>query len=163
MNDNIYDVVVVGGGPIGIYTAYQATTKKMKTILIESSNKFGGQLMNLYPEKYIYDFPGYKKIQAQTLIQNLVDKLKAAKCRFFLSTNIVNVTNKNDVLHIKLSNFKNIKAKQIILCTGIGKFDFNRLEIPIDNVNNIHYNVENKESFASKEIIVLGGGDSAVD
>jgi len=160
------DILIVGGGPIGMFTAFYGGMRQANVRLIESMPQLGGQLIALYPEKYIYDVAGFPKITAQNLISQLKQQLdyfqpdirleervthveKIAECRFAVTT--------NKTIHY---------AKAVIITAGIGAFEPRRLKLPEAKQyeqTNLYYFVRDAHQFQNQHVLISGGGDSAVD
>lgn len=167
------DVLIVGAGPVGIFSSYQAGFLGMKTLVVDALSEIGGQPMALYPNKYIYDIPGFPKILAEDLITQLLKQAEPFKVNgsgeFILNSQVLELNRLNDELKqfcVKTSKGDTIYAKAIIICAGAGAFGPNRP--PIDNIENyeghsVHYFIKNLEIFRDKNIVIAGGGDSAVD
>ncbi|MDR2557670.1 MAG: NAD(P)/FAD-dependent oxidoreductase [Mycoplasmataceae bacterium] len=168
MNDAaIFDVVIVGGGPIGIYGCYLAAIKGLKPCLIEASDTLGGQPSVLYPQKYIYDFPYFAKIKAHDLIAGLYQQLLTQKDKIVIKTNceVVNYAFNDAIYTLTLNNQTTIATKNIIIASGTGKFNPNKLSISFpEKINqHLHYFVADINFFKNKKVVICGGGDSAVD
>jgi thioredoxin reductase (NADPH) len=163
MQKQTYDVLVIGGGPAGIFAASLAHIKGLKSILIEANDYLGGQPLMIYSQKTIEDYPGYARIKAYQLIDNFIAQLKQTKVSVLLKTKLISYVSNDGSFVINLSNKKKICAKAIIVATGPGMFTPNRLEIPVDKHKNIEYNVNQLDSYKNLNVVILGGGDSAVD
>jgi thioredoxin reductase (NADPH) len=163
MENNQYDVLIVGGGPAGIFATSLAHIKGLKPLLIEANEYLGGQPLMIYSQKIIEDYPGYSKIKAYQLINNLVSQLNSTGLTYFLKTKIVSYIFSRDVFIVKLSNDSEIITKAIVIATGGGMFSPNHLEITGNDHPNVHYHVEAINTYQDKKVIILGGGDSAVD
>ncbi|HET7627970.1 MAG TPA: NAD(P)/FAD-dependent oxidoreductase [Bacillales bacterium] len=165
-NENLYDITIIGGGPTGLFTAFYGGLRKMKVKIIEALPQLGGQLSALYPEKDILDVAGFPKISGQQLIDNLVQQ-----ARFFQPTEVlgekVESIEKLDERYFKLTTDKDTHySKTVIITAGVGAFEPRRLRI--ENAErfegkNLHYFVTDMKQFAGENVLVCGGGDSAVD
>jgi ferredoxin/flavodoxin---NADP+ reductase len=163
---NIYDITVIGGGPVGLFTAFYGGMRQATVKIIESLPRLGGQLSALYPEKDIYDVAGFPKVRAQELINNLIEQLSKFEQSIVLEQSVEEVEKKKDGI-FKLKTNKEIHyTKVIIITAGNGAFQPRRLEI--DNAadfegKNLHYYIDDLNKFAGKKVFIFGGGDSAVD
>lgn len=166
-DDHIYDVTIIGAGPIGLFTAFYAGMREMSVKIIESLPQVGGQLAALYPEKYIYDVAGFPKIRAKELIENLEAQALQFNPHIVLDEPIVHVQKKSDALFYIESKKGHIhRSKTIIITAGCGAFQPRKLEVPgADQYEgkNLCYAIDELNSFSGKRVAVLGGGDSAVD
>lgn len=159
------DLLIVGAGPIGLFAAFEAGAKKLKTEVIESLNYVGGQLTTLYPEKPIYDFPGYKNILAKDLIKELYNQYsqfeKEVPINF--ATTLISINKKDDHYEV-LTNKKTFETKTILLTTGNGGFNPRRLPLEgEDKISNLSYSLIDINRYKNKDVLILGGGDSALD
>lgn len=168
--NKVIDIVIVGAGPSGIYAATYAALKNLKTIVIEASSSSGGQPKQVYAHKKIYDFPGHNEITGNEMVSNLLEQQKPLKDKieYFLNTKIISWKRlKNQIISLKLSNKKVINTKTIIIATGNGGFGPNELDPKLINkktdLSKIHYYVQPLSTYKNKNIIFLGGGDSAVE
>lgn len=166
---NVYDITIIGGGPVGIFTAFYGGMRQAKVKVIEAMPQLGGQLSALYPEKYIYDVAGFPKIRAQELVDNLVEQSKQFEPTMVLDQTvekIEKITKDGEEVFELTTNRGVHLSKTIILTAGIGAFQPRR----IDNEGadkyegkNLHYFVDDLNVFAGEKVLVNGGGDSAVD
>ena len=166
MTEKIYDLTIIGSGPVGIYGAFYAGMHGMTTKIIDALPELGGQLAALYPEKYIYDLPGHPKIKAGEMIEQLKVQMEQFKDKIDIVTNTnVQTVEKLDDGTFKICTDKECHySRSIIITAGNGAFTPRKLEI--ENVNefsNIHYFVSQMETFKGKDVVIFGGGDSAVD
>jgi thioredoxin reductase (NADPH) len=162
----IYDVAIIGAGPIGIYASYYAGLRDMKVLLLESLGQLGGQLRALYPKKYIYDVAGYPKILAEDLIENLVEQSKQYSPDLILNDKIVDLQI-TDHRSLKLTSEKgsSYQAKSVLLCAGIGAFMPQKLGVQDAEKlegKGLHYFIKDPEIFRDKRLLMIGGGDSAL-
>ena len=119
---NVFDVTIIGGGPVGLFTAFYAGMRKMSVNIIESLPQLGGQLTALYPEKYIYDIAGFPKISGQELIDNLMDQMDQFEPTITLDQDVQQVEKMADGL-FKLTTNRGIHfSKAIIITAGNGAF-----------------------------------------
>lgn len=163
----IYDITVVGAGPVGLYGLYYTSMRGMKAKIVDSLPQVGGQLMALYPDKYIYDVPGFKKVLAKDLIRNLMDQAFQQNPAVCVNERIVSLTKGDDGVFRLVSEAGNLHlSKTILIAAGIGAFVPRKLDVPkIDELEGrgVHYFVRNLNDFKDKRVLIVGGGDSAVD
>ena len=161
----IYDITIIGGGPVGLFAAFYAGLRKAKTKLIDSLPQLGGQLATLYPEKYIYDVPGYPAIKAAELVANLESQLSTFQHDICLEEEVLNLAKTEGCLEITTTKGVHY-SKAVILAIGNGSFQPRRLTIEGSEDfedRNIHYYVKDMNEFAGKKVAIAGGGDSAID
>lgn len=160
------DIIVIGGGPAGIFAAFYAGMRQASVKLIESMPQLGGQLAALYPEKYIYDVAGYPKVRAQDLVDTLVNQMNQFPVQVCLEEKVLNVVKKEE-RHFEVTTDKGVHtAKAIIITAGAGAFEPKRIELPEAakfERKNLHYFINDLNSFKGQRVLVSGGGDSAVD
>jgi thioredoxin reductase len=167
VEENIYDVTVIGGGPVGIFTAFYGGMRGMKVKVIESLQQLGGQLSALYPEKYIYDIAGFPKVKAQDLVNQLKEQANQFDITVVLERKIKEINKQKDNL-FELTTEQGEKhfSRSIIITAGLGAFTPRKLEVEkvlqYEN-SNIHYFIDQMEQFKDKKVVICGGGDSAVD
>lgn len=165
-DQKIYDITIIGGGPVGLFTAFYGGMRQASVKIIESLPQLGGQLSALYPEKYIYDVAGFPKIRAQELIDNLNEQMAKFSPTICLEQ-AVNTVEKLEDGSFKLITNKEVHyTKTIIITAGNGAFQPRKLDVEGANEyegNNLHYFINDLNTFAGKKVVVFGGGDSAVD
>ncbi|PIC78783.1 ferredoxin--NADP(+) reductase [Sporosarcina sp. P18a] len=162
----IVDVTIIGGGPVGMFTAFYAGMRQMTVKVIESLPQLGGQLAALYPEKYIYDIAGFPKVKAQDLVDNLTEQMKQFETTVCLNE-VVEHVEKQAEGHFKLTTSQSTHySRTVIITAGNGAFQPRKMNIEREEEfaeGNLHYYVTNMSDFAGKDVILFGGGDSAVD
>ena len=161
------DIVIVGAGPAGLFSIFEAGMLKMKCHIIDTLETIGGQCVALYPEKPIYDIPAHPKVLASELIELLEAQAKPFNPIYHLNQQVQKIDKKDDGSFV-VETSKNIKieCKAIIIAAGCGAFGPNRP--PLANIEqfegtSIFYSVRNKKEFTNKKVVIAGGGDSAVD
>lgn len=161
------DIVIVGAGPSGLFSVFEAGMLKMKCHIIDTLEIIGGQCTALYPEKPIYDIPAHPKVLASELIELLEAQAEPFHPVYHLNQQVQKIDEKNDGSFV-VETSKNVKieCKAIIIAGGCGAFGPNRP--PLENIekfegSSIFYSVRNKKEFADKKVVIAGGGDSAVD
>ncbi|PIC64126.1 ferredoxin--NADP(+) reductase [Sporosarcina sp. P13] len=162
----VSDISIIGGGPVGLFTAFYAGLRQMSVKVIESLPQLGGQLSALYPEKFIYDIAGFPKVRAQELVDNLIEQMDQFATTICLGETVIRVEKENDGV-FKLTTNKEIHySRTIIITAGNGAFQARKMEIDSEEKfqdQNIHYFVQNMNQFEGKKVALFGGGDSAVD
>jgi thioredoxin reductase len=166
-NEKVFDITIIGGGPVGLFTAFYAGMRQASVKIIESLPQLGGQLSALYPEKFIYDIAGFPKVRAQELIDNLVEQMNLFQdnTTLCLGQSVQYIEKHDGVFTIKTENEIHY-SKAIIITAGNGAFQAKKLPIDVSETHenaNVHYFVSNLNRFAGKKVVVFGGGDSAVD
>ena len=166
MTEELYDVTIIGGGPAGLYTAFYSGMRDLKTKLIEYGPELGGRML-IYPEKMIWDVGGVTPILGEQLIAQLIEQAKTFDPTIVFNQQIVGVERLVDG-HFILTSATGEKhySKTIILAIGYGMLTMNKLEIEGADryeVTNLHYTVQELEMFRGKNLLISGGGNSAVD
>ncbi|MBA4493758.1 NAD(P)/FAD-dependent oxidoreductase [Paenactinomyces guangxiensis] len=165
-NNSVSDIIVIGGGPTGLFAAFYAGMRKASVKVIESMPQLGGQLSALYPEKYIYDVAGFPKVAAQELVDNLVEQASLFKPEYFLNEKVLRVNKKEEQLFEVVTQKQTHLGKSVIITAGCGAFEPRKLDLPGSEQfesSNLHYFVTDKQQFANQDVLIAGGGDSAVD
>lgn len=160
------DVIVIGGGPIGMFAAFYGGMRQTSVKIIESMPQLGGQLAALYPEKFIYDIAGFPKVRAQELVDNLSLQMKRFPIDVCLEEKVVNVVKKEEQLFEVTTDKSVHTARAIIITAGVGAFEPRRLELPGAaqfEKKNLYYFVKDLNRFKGQNVLISGGGDSAVD
>lgn len=164
--NKVYDITIIGGGPVGMFTAFYGGMRQATVKIIESLPQLGGQLSALYPEKYIYDIAGFPKVRAQELVNNLKEQMAKFEPTVCLEQSVNTITKLEDGTFELVTNNETHYSKSIIITAGNGAFQPRRLEIEGSQKfekTNLHYFVDDMNKFADKRVVVFGGGDSAVD
>jgi thioredoxin reductase (NADPH) len=160
----IYDVIIIGAGPVGLFGAHYANIKGLKTCLIEQETNVGGQPQTLYPQKPIYDFPAINKISGENLINLLYKQFVSFKDHNLRTNTKITRISQTSKKIVVFTNYGNFNTKKIIIATGVGSIVPNKLTINgVSECKNIDYHIRDLKKYRNKKIVVLGGGDSAVD
>jgi thioredoxin reductase (NADPH) len=161
------DVAIIGAGPVGLFAVFECGMLKMKTHVIDALDMAGGQCAALYPEKPIYDIPGYPKVGALELIENLQAQAAPFNPVYHLGQRVEKLARGADGwLELETAKGTKIRAKAVILAAGVGAFGPNKPPLArIDDFENkgVHYFVSRREDFRGKRVAIAGGGDSALD
>ena len=161
------DLVIIGAGPTGLFTVFEAGLLKMKCHLIDSLPQPGGQLAEIYPKKPIYDIPGYPIIMAGELVDKLMEQIKPFNPGFTLGESAVSIEKTKDGLFIVTTNKgTQHKASSVAIAGGLGVFTPRKPPIknlPAFEDKGVDYIVRDPEKFRDKRVVISGGGDSALD
>ena len=160
------DCLIVGAGPIGLFSIFQAGMLGMKSHVVESLDFIGGQCSALYSEKPIYDIPGFSVIQSSDLIENLKIQSEPFKPTYHLGQTVIDIKKENDFFITTTSSGTKIQSKIVLIAAGCGSFGPNKP--PIENIEeyeekSVLYSVQSTERFKDKVVSIAGGGDSALD
>ncbi|WP_303802105.1 NAD(P)/FAD-dependent oxidoreductase [Alicyclobacillus macrosporangiidus] len=162
----VFDITIIGGGPTGLFAAFYCGMRDASCKIIDSLPELGGQLATLYPEKYIYDVPGFPKIRAKQLVEQLKEQAFQYNPAVHLNETVEGLTRREDGV-FELRTDKQVHyTKAVIICAGIGAFSPRPL--PAQNAEafvgrGVYYYIDDLEKFRGKRTLVIGGGDSAVD
>jgi thioredoxin reductase (NADPH) len=168
MSDTIKtDVLIIGAGPVGLFAVFELGLLDIKTHLVDILDKVGGQCAELYPEKPIYDIPAIPLITGQGLSEALMEQIKPFNPTFHLGEMVTTIENIGDPLfRITTDRGKTLEAKAVVIAAGGGSFQPKRPPIagiePYEN-KSVHYAVRKMEAFRDKNLLIVGGGDSALD
>ena len=161
------DIIIIGAGPVGLFTVFEAGLLKLKCHLIDSLPIPGGQCAEIYPKKPIYDIPGFPSILAGELIDNLMDQIEPFKAGFTLGEAATEISKQEDGSFI-VTTIKGTKhhAPIVIIAGGLGVFEPRKP--PIKNISDfedrgIEYIIKDPEMYRGKKCVIAGGGDSALD
>lgn len=161
------DILIIGAGPTGLFTVFEAGLLKLKCHIIDGLPQPGGQLTELYPKKPIFDIPGYPSVLAGDLIDNLMEQIKQFQPGFTLNETAETIRKLEDGTFIVTSN-KGTEhhAKAVAIAGGLGSFEPRKPlleDIEFYEDKGVEYFVKDPELFRDKKIVIAGGGDSALD
>jgi thioredoxin reductase (NADPH) len=161
------DVLIIGAGPIGLFAVFELGLLDMKCHLVDILDKIGGQCAELYPEKPIYDIPAVPYTSAQGLVDALMQQIKPFNPQFHLSEMVQTIEKTGDPLFRVTTDLgKVFEAKIVVVAAGGGSFQPKRPPIPgIEPYEDksVFYAVRKMEQFRGKRLVIVGGGDSALD
>ncbi|MBP2623053.1 NAD(P)/FAD-dependent oxidoreductase [Streptococcus oricebi] len=159
----LYDITIIGGGPVGLFATFYAHLRQAKVKLIDSLPQLGGQPAILYPEKTILDIPAFPQLTGQELTERLLEQISQFDTSICLNETVLQLEKKEDHFIISTNKGQHF-SKTLIIAMGGGAFKPRPLELEgAEGFSNIHYHVANIQQYAGQEILILGGGDSAVD
>jgi len=160
------DVVIIGAGPVGLFAVQQLGLIGLKAEVIDNLDKIGGQCIELYPDKPIYDIPALPMCTGESLTQNLLEQIKPFKTNFDLSQRVEKISRENNNWQIITSKKNIFLTPNIIIAAGVGSFEPRKFSVQgIEKFENsgVFYSIKNKTFFKNKKISIFGGGDSALD
>ena len=161
------DIIIIGAGPVGLFTVFEAGLLKLKCHLIDSLAQPGGQCSEIYPKKPIYDIPGFPSVLAGDLIDNLMEQIAPFKPGFTLGEAAVSIDKTEDDTFI-VTTVKGTKHEAPIIMVAGGLGVFEPRKPPIENLDSyedkgVEYMIKDPEMYRNKRVIIAGGGDSALD
>ena len=160
------DIIIIGAGPTGLFTVFEAGLLGLKCHIIDSLVKPGGQCSEIYPNKPIYDIPAYPEIMAGDLIHKLLDQIKPFDPGYTMGESAVELKKSDSEFIITTDKNTKIKGKVVAIAGGLGNFEPRKPNLEnIDKYeeNGLVYKIINKDDFKDKNVIISGGGDSALD
>jgi thioredoxin reductase (NADPH) len=162
------DLIIIGAGPVGLFAVFEAGLLKMRCHLIDYLPQPGGQLSEIYPRKPIYDIPGFPTVQAQELVDNLLQQAAPFKPGFTLGERVESIHKIDECNFQVTTNLGTvISGKAVVIAGGLGCFEPRKPEVKgldlFENGKGIHYFVREPEYFRDKKVVIAGGGDSALD
>jgi len=160
------DVIIIGAGPVGLFAVHQLGIKGLKAVVIDNLDKAGGQCIELYPDKPIYDIPAVPECTGEELTKRLQEQIKPFKTELYLNERVEEVRPEKEYWIVKTNNKKEFIAPNIIIAGGVGSFEPRKIslkECERFEGKSVFYAVKNKDNFKNKNISIFGGGDSALD
>ena len=167
-----YDITIVGGGPSGLYAAFYAGLRNARTKIIDSLPQLGGQLAALYPDKYIYDIPGFPQVLARELVDRQVQQAMQFSPTVCLNEKVMTLdhdsprTRGDGLIEIKTDQGNIHLSRTVIIAAGVGAFVPRTLDIPdLKRMEGkgVYYYVQDLEAFRGLRVLIVGGGDTALD
>ena len=163
---NKTDALIIGAGPTGLFTAHQLKLIGLDCEIVDNLDKIGGQCIELYPDKPIYDIPAIPECTGEELTKNLINQLKPFDIKFHLGERVDEVKKKNENWILKTNHGTTFSTPNVIIAGGVGSFEPRKFPVKecekFEN-KSIFYSIKNKKIFEGKTITIFGGGDSALD
>ncbi len=160
------DVLVIGAGPTGLFAVHQLGIIGLKSEVVDNLDKIGGQCIELYPDKPIYDIPAIPECTGEELTKNLLKQIEPFKTNFHLNERVEQVKKDGNHWKVITSKKKEFVCTNIIIAGGVGAFEPRKFIIKdaqkFEN-NGLYYSIKDKNIFKNKKICIFGGGDSALD
>ncbi len=164
---HLTDVAIIGAGPVGLFAVFECGMLRLRCTVIDALDMPGGQCVALYPEKPIYDIPGYPRIGAAELIERLEEQARPFQPAFLLGQRVEGLTPLPEVgWRLVTSTGRTVEARAVIIAAGVGAFGPNRPPLPGIEAyegRGVHYLVKRPEEFRGRRVVIAGGGDSALD
>ena len=160
------DALIIGAGPTGLFTAHQLKIIGLDCEIVDNLDKAGGQCIELYPDKPIYDIPAIPECTGEELTKNLLDQLKPFNINFHLGERVDELKKNESNWEVKTNKGKTFLSPNVIIAGGVGSFEprrFSPKECEQFEDKSIFYSIKNKKIFEGKTVSIFGGGDSALD
>ncbi len=160
------DALIIGAGPTGLFTAHQLKLIGLNCEIVDNLDKIGGQCIELYPDKPIYDIPAIPECTGEELTKNLIDQLKPFNIKFHLNERVEEVKSNKGNWQVKTNKGTEFSTPNIIIAGGVGSFEprkFTPKECEKFENKSIFYSIKDKSIFKGKTVSIFGGGDSALD
>ncbi|MCQ2071290.1 MAG: NAD(P)/FAD-dependent oxidoreductase [archaeon] len=160
----VYDVIIIGAGPAGLTAGIYARSKLMSTLILESG-KVGGQLVALYPEKGIHNYPGYETVQARKLSDKLYAQAESLECDIKEGQTVTDIIDGDQKLIVKTQD-NEYECSSVVIAIGMGRFTPRKMEVPGETEldgKGISYILPVKEDLVGKKVVMFGGGNSAIE
>ena len=160
------DTIIIGAGPVGLFAVHQLGIKGLNSVVIDNLDKAGGQCIELYPDKPIYDIPAVPECTGEELTKSLLKQIKPFNTEFFYNERVEEVKQDKENWIVKTNHNNEFSSPNIIIAGGVGSFEPRKISIKEAEKfegNSLFYAVRDKEKFKNKNISIFGGGDSALD
>jgi thioredoxin reductase (NADPH) len=160
------DVLIIGAGPTGLFCAHQLGLIGLKCEIVDNLDKAGGQCIELYPDKPIYDIPAVPECTGEELTNNLLKQIEPFNVKFHLNERVEIVKKENQNWYVKTNNNTEFTVSSIIIAGGVGSFEPRKFPLKdIEKFENksLFYSIKDKNIFKDKTVSIFGGGDSALD
>jgi thioredoxin reductase (NADPH) len=158
------DLAIIGAGPTGLFAAYYAGFRELRVAVIDSLPELGGQVTAMYPEKQILDVAGFPSVKGRDLVDSLVEQANTAEPKYLLDRTATGLTSSDDDVTITLDDGSEVTAKALLITAGIGKFSPRPLPAGDGWLGRgMEFFVPSFAPYAGKDVVIVGGGDSAFD
>ncbi len=166
-DQEVYDITIIGGGPSGLYAAFYAGLRAARAKIIDSLPQLGGQLAALYPDKYIYDIPGFPRVLAREFVDRQIEQAMQFSPTVCLGQKVNRLHRREDGLWVLQSETGPLHlSRTVIIAAGAGAFVPRTLDLPdLKRMEGkgVYYFVKDLETFRGRRVLVVGGGDTALD
>ncbi len=163
---DVYDITIIGAGPTGLFAAFYAGLRGARTQIIDSLEEIGGALTAIYPEKYIYDVIGFPRVLAKDFVERCGEQADQAAPTILLNEEVLELERRDDGL-VRLGTTRGDRwSRAVVVCAGVGAFEPKRVDVPgVSELEGrgVHYFAKRVDDFRGKDVVIVGGGDSAVD
>ena len=163
---NKTDALIIGAGPTGLFTAHQLKLIGLDCEIVDNLDKIGGQCIELYPDKPIYDIPAVPECTGEELTNNLTNQIKPFDIKFHLSERVDEVKKDGNDWIVKTSKGTTFQTPNVIIAGGVGSFEPRKFPLKecekFENIS-VFYSIKDKKMFQGKNVTIFGGGDSALD
>ncbi|AZZ60943.1 NAD(P)/FAD-dependent oxidoreductase [Oenococcus sp. UCMA 16435] len=167
MDNEIFDIVIIGAGPAGLFAQFYAGLRELKTALIEATPQIGGQITALYPEKTILDVAGFLGISGRDLVSRLKLQTDLVDSKTFLNSEVTNLKKSSNQFEIEINHHASFLAKSVIIASGNGSFSPRKINVPgsseAEQSGLLTYLLPGLSEVSDKDFAVVGGGNTAVD
>ena len=160
------DALIIGAGPVGLFAVHQLGIIGLKAEVVDNLDKVGGQCIELYPDKPIYDIPAIPECTGESLTKNLLEQIKPFKTNFHLNERVEEISKEENNWKIKTNKNKIFISPNIIIAGGVGSFEPRKFAVKGSETfenKGVFYSVKDKNFFKNKKVCIFGGGDSALD
>ena len=160
------DALIIGAGPCGLFQIFELGLLGVKADIVDSLQHPGGQCTELYPDKPIYDIPGVPLCTGQSLIDSLMEQIEPFGAKFHLGEEVVTVEREDDGFRVVTHVGTEFQAKTVFVAGGVGSFQPRKMRLPeaaeLDGTH-VNYRVKDPSKYDGQHVVILGGGDSALD
>jgi ferredoxin/flavodoxin---NADP+ reductase len=158
------DLVIIGAGPTGLFAAYYAGFRQLRVAVVDSLPELGGQITAMYPEKQILDVAGFPSVKGRDLVEGLVEQANTAEPEYLLDRTATGLVHTDDDVTVTLDDGTTVTAKAVLITAGIGKFSPRPLPAGDGWLGRgMEFFVPSFAPYAGKDVVIVGGGDSAFD